>query len=108
MASGVPVDGAAAAVLALAAGTRDADLVEFRRAVERDIALGASPGAAASAAAAALSSAGAQSAGRGQQGHPSRPYRRELRCRSAAGFGPHRSPPRAPFSSLAPPPKPPA
>jgi len=73
MASGVPVDSAAAAVLALAAGTRDADLVEFRRAVERDIALGASPGAAASAAAAALSSAGAQSAGRGQQGHPSRP-----------------------------------
>jgi hypothetical protein len=73
MSSGVPVDSAAAAVLALAAGTRDADLVEFRRMVERDIALGASPGAAASTAAEALSSAVRQSAGRGQQGHPSRP-----------------------------------
>src|SRR5207248_1461937 len=41
--SGVPVDSAAAAVLSLAAKTRDADLVEFRRAVERDIALGAPP-----------------------------------------------------------------
>jgi len=47
VASGVPADSAAAAVLALAS-TRDADLVEFRRAVERDIALGAPPAAAAS------------------------------------------------------------
>src|SRR5881628_85075 len=46
VASGVPVDSAAAAVLALAARVRDADLVEFRRAVERDIALGAPPAAA--------------------------------------------------------------
>lgn len=46
VASGVPADSAAAAVLALA-NTRDADLVEFRRAVERDIALGAPPAAAA-------------------------------------------------------------
>src|SRR3989441_3493774 len=38
VATGVPVDSAAAAVLALASTTRDADLVEFRRAVERDIA----------------------------------------------------------------------
>jgi hypothetical protein len=48
VASGVPADSAAVAVLALAATARDADLVEFRRAVERDIALGAPPAAAAS------------------------------------------------------------
>ena len=50
VASGVPVDSAAAAVLGLAARARDADLVEFRRAVERDIALGAPPAAATAAA----------------------------------------------------------
>src|SRR5207245_1087389 len=49
VASGVPVDSAAAAVLGLAARARDADLVEFRRAVERDIALGAPPAAAVTA-----------------------------------------------------------
>ena len=48
VASGVPADSAAAAVLALAPKARDADLVEFRRAVERDIALGAPPGTATS------------------------------------------------------------
>jgi len=48
VASGVPADSAAAAVLALAPKARDADLVEFRRAVERDIALGAPPGIATS------------------------------------------------------------
>jgi hypothetical protein len=48
VARGVPADSAAAAVLALAPTARDADLVEFRRAVERDIALGAPPAAAAS------------------------------------------------------------
>ena len=53
VASGVPVDSAATAVLALAARARDADLVEFRRAVERDIALGAPPAAATAAAATA-------------------------------------------------------
>ena len=53
VASGVPVDSATAAVLALAARARDADLVEFRRAVERDIALGAPPAAATAAAASA-------------------------------------------------------
>ena len=52
VASGVPVDSAAGAVLALAARARDADLVEFRRAVERDIALGAPPASATAAAAA--------------------------------------------------------
>jgi hypothetical protein len=46
--SGVPVDSASAIVLAFATTARDADLVEFRRAVERDISLGAPPGAAAS------------------------------------------------------------
>jgi len=48
VARGVPVDTAATAVLALAATVRDEDLVEFRRAVERDIAIGAPPAAAAS------------------------------------------------------------
>ncbi len=48
VASGVPADSAATAVLALAPKARDADLVEFRRAVEHDIALGAPPGAATS------------------------------------------------------------
>lgn len=48
VASGVPADSAAAAVLTLAPKARDADLVEFRRAVERDIALGAPPSAATS------------------------------------------------------------
>lgn len=48
VASGVPADSAAAAVLTLAPKARDADLVEFRRAVEHDIALGAPPGAASS------------------------------------------------------------
>ncbi len=48
VASGVPADSAAAAVLVLAPKARDADLLEFRRAVERDIALGAPPGTATS------------------------------------------------------------
>jgi hypothetical protein len=48
VAGGVPVDSAAAAVLALAPTIRDAELVEFRRAVERDIALGVPAAAAAS------------------------------------------------------------
>ena len=48
VAGGVPPDSAAAAILVLAPKARDADLVEFRRAVERDIALGAPPGAATS------------------------------------------------------------
>ncbi len=47
VAGGVPVDSAGAAILTLARTTGDADLVEFRRAVERDIALGAPPAAAA-------------------------------------------------------------
>ena len=72
VASGVPVDSAAAAVLALAPKARDADLVEFRRAVERDIALGAPPAAATSIrvnAGAALSSFDASNPG------PARPRR---------------------------------
>lgn len=47
VAGGVPVDSATTAVLALAPAARDDQLVEFRRAVERDIALGVPPGAAA-------------------------------------------------------------
>ena len=46
VASGVPADSATAALLVIAPTVRDADLEEFRRAVERDIALGAPPGAA--------------------------------------------------------------
>lgn len=46
--SGVPADSAAAAVLALAPSARDDQILAFRRAVERDIALGAPPAAAAS------------------------------------------------------------
>jgi hypothetical protein len=44
--SGVPPDSAAAAVIALAASARDDQIAEFRRAVERDIALGAPQAAA--------------------------------------------------------------
>jgi hypothetical protein len=67
------VDSAAAAVLALATRTRDVDLVEFRRAVERDVALGASPGTAVSTAADATAATvpGLNSSGR--QAHPTRP-----------------------------------
>lgn len=46
VAAGVPVDTAVTAVLALARDARDADYVAFRRNVQRDIALGASPAAA--------------------------------------------------------------
>jgi|SRR5262245_6858148 len=53
VASGVPADSATAALLVLAPTVRDADLVEFRRAVERDIALGAPPASATSVRAAA-------------------------------------------------------
>jgi len=72
VASGVPVDSAAAAVLALAARARDADLVEFRRAVERDIALGAPPAAATAAAFAATAADMQVNAGARQQ-RPGRP-----------------------------------
>ena len=68
--SGVPVDSAAAAVLALAARAGDADLVEFRRAVERDIALGAPPAA---AAAAAADAAAVQVNARAREQRPGRP-----------------------------------
>jgi hypothetical protein len=47
VASGVPADSAAAAVLALASSVRDDQIVDFRRVVERDISLGAPPAAAA-------------------------------------------------------------
>ena len=43
VAAGVPADTGIAAVLALASNADDADYVAFRRNVERDIALGASP-----------------------------------------------------------------
>ena len=67
VATGVPVDSAAAAVLSLAAKARDTDLVEFRRTVERDIALGTPPASATAAAAAVQMNAGAH------QQRPGRP-----------------------------------
>src|SRR5881296_4510935 len=73
VASGVPVDSAAAAVLALAARARDADLVEFRRAVERDIALGAPPTAATAAAAAAADARISQLNAGARENRPGRP-----------------------------------
>ncbi len=74
VAGGVPADSAAAAVLALAPKARDADLVEFRRAVERDIALGAPPGAATSV---RLNAGGldVSSGSPGYSGNPARPRR---------------------------------
>ena len=60
----------AAAVLSLAAKSRDTDLVEFRRAVERDIALGAPP---ASATAAAVAAAAVQVNAGARQQRPGRP-----------------------------------
>jgi hypothetical protein len=73
VASGVPVDSAAAAVLALAGRAGDADLVEFRRAVERDIALGAPPAAATTAAATAIVSNGLDVNAGARQQRPGRP-----------------------------------
>src|SRR5467141_2582311 len=73
VASGVPADSAAAAVLALAPTARDADLVEFRRAVERDIALGAPPGAATSV---RLNAGALDVSGGNSMGNPNNPTRR--------------------------------
>ena len=73
VASGVPVDSAAAAVVALATRARDADLVEFRRAVEHDIALGAPPAAATAAAAAYTASSGVDVNAGARQQRPGRP-----------------------------------
>jgi hypothetical protein len=70
VASGVPVDSAAAAVVALAKRASDADLVEFRRAVERDIALGAPPATATAAAAMAASVQVNAGARQQRPGHP--------------------------------------
>ena len=69
--SGVPPDSAAAAVIALAGSARDDQIADFRRAVERDIALGAPP----AAAAAVRVDAAIHQAGRldGTPGTPRRP-----------------------------------
>lgn len=71
VASGVPADSASAVVLALAPNARDADLVEFRKAVERDISLGAPPGASAAVRAANTGIRGATDAAQ----NPSQPPR---------------------------------
>ena len=75
VASGVPADSASAVVLALAPTARDADLVEFRKAVERDISLGAPPGASAAVRAANTGIRGFTDATAGQPPNrpPSRP-----------------------------------
>lgn len=67
VASGVPADSAAAAVLVLAPTARDVELAEFRRAVERDIALGAPPAAATSVRSAAATSVQLDATARGAQ-----------------------------------------
>jgi hypothetical protein len=67
VASGVPADSAAAAVFVLAPTARDAELAEFRRAVERDIALGAPPAAATSVRSAAATSVQLDATARGAQ-----------------------------------------
>lgn len=61
VATGVPADTAAAAVLALAADTPDEAYLTFRRNVERDIALGAPPAAAAAVRSIAVTDAAARS-----------------------------------------------
>lgn len=76
VAVGVPADTAVAAVLALAAQTDDAEYIAFRRNVERDIALGASPTAALGVRLQAASADGLATAspasGAEQQGRPPR------------------------------------
>jgi hypothetical protein len=76
VAVGVPADTAVAAVLALAAQTDDAEYIAFRRNVERDIALGASPTAALGVRLQAASADGLATASPGagaeQQGRPPR------------------------------------
>lgn len=67
VASGVPADSATAALLVLAPTARDADLVEFRRAVERDIALGAPPATATSVRALGVNSTGLDANARNAQ-----------------------------------------
>ena len=75
VAVGVPADTAVGAVLALADDMGDAAYIAFRRNVERDIALGASPEAALGvrlAAAADAASAGAETTGTGSTTSPRR------------------------------------
>jgi len=69
VAGGVPADTAARAVLALAADSDD-QLIEFRRTVERDIALGAPPGAAAEGRLATDAYGGVQTPARPRPGRP--------------------------------------
>jgi hypothetical protein len=77
VAVGIPADTAAVAVIALAVGADDVEYIAFRRNVERDIALGASPVAALgvrlNAAADALEVAGAATAAPGARRRPRKP-----------------------------------
>jgi hypothetical protein len=75
VASGVPADTAATAVLALA-GVEDEDLIQFRRSVEHDIALGVLPGTAAwiwVGSPEGLTADGARNTGTGRPPAPRRP-----------------------------------
>jgi hypothetical protein len=76
VASGVPPDTAAAAVLALAPITEDGALMEFRRNVERDIALGAPPAAAAAVRVTAGDALNAVPEGAGGRAQPQQQPRR--------------------------------
>lgn len=77
VAVGVPTDTAVAAVLALAAQTDDAEYIAFRRNVERDIALGASPTAALGVRLQAASADGLNTASPASAEQQSRPRRRK-------------------------------
>jgi len=70
VAMGVPSDTAVGAVLALAATAQDADYVAFRRNVERDISLGATPIAALGVRLDQTARAAALGDGVGTQGNP--------------------------------------
>jgi hypothetical protein len=72
VAGGVPPDAAASAVLTLAVA-EDAELIEFRRNVERDIALGAPPAAAAAVRLGSTADATPQSTGGHPPSQPRRP-----------------------------------
>jgi hypothetical protein len=78
VAAGVPADTSVSAVLALAPTTADADYVAFRRNVERDIALGASPAASIGARLQAVADmAGAPNLETGSAGPGSTPRKRK-------------------------------
>lgn len=77
VAAGVPADTGIAAVLALASNTADADFVAFRRNVEQDIALGASPASSIGARLRAVAGVADELASESGSGSPSGPRKRK-------------------------------